>query len=150
MNYFAYGSFLDQETLRTHCPNARFLGRAWLPNFRLEFNFLSHTYGGGVTSVEFAPGEVVHGVLYDISPEEMAYLDTVEDVPQGHYYRQTVAVVDEKGRILQAEAYRTTHPAGPFTPTRRYLGLMLKGAREHGLDPAYIQALEDLYASLPA
>jgi cation transport regulator ChaC len=93
---------------------------------------------------------VVHGVLYDLSPEEMAYLDTIEDVPQGHYYRQTVAVVDEKGRILQAEVYRTTHPAGPFTPTRRYVGLMLKGAREHGLDPAYIRTLEDLYASLPA
>ena len=40
------------------------------------------------------------------------------------------------------------HPKSPFTPTRRYLGLMVKGAREHGLDLTYIKELETLYATL--
>jgi gamma-glutamylcyclotransferase (GGCT)/AIG2-like uncharacterized protein YtfP len=142
MLYFSYGSFLDSETLRRHCPGARFVARALLPNFEVQFNFLSRTYGGGVTGVEPAPGRLARGILYEAPEEEMARLDTVEAVPEGLYYRQTVLVVDETGRIHEAETYRTTRPRGPFRPTRRYLDLMVKGAREHGLDPDYISELE--------
>jgi gamma-glutamylcyclotransferase (GGCT)/AIG2-like uncharacterized protein YtfP len=142
MLYFSYGSFLDSETLRRHCPGARFVARALLPNFEVQFNFLSRTYGGGVTGVEPTPGRLARGILYEAPEEEMARLDTVEAVPEGLYYRQTVLVVDESGRILEAETYRTTRPRGPFRPSRRYLDLMVKGAREHGLDPDYISELE--------
>jgi hypothetical protein len=103
---------------------------------------MSRNYGGGVTGVEPAPGRLARGVLYEISREEMGRLDAVEAVPEGLYYRQTVLVVDESGGILEAETYRTTRPRGPFKPTRRYLDLMVKGAREHGLDAEYIMELE--------
>ncbi len=142
MLYFSYGSFLDFETLRGHCPGARFVARALLPNWEVQFNFMSRTYGGGVTGIEPAVGRVVRGVVYDVSPEEMMRLDEVEGVPEGLYYRQTLLVVDEEGKLLRAATYRTTNPRGPFKPTRRYLGLMVKGAREHGLDPQYIEELE--------
>jgi gamma-glutamylcyclotransferase (GGCT)/AIG2-like uncharacterized protein YtfP len=143
MLYFSYGSFLDSETLRRHCPGATFVDRAVLPNFEVQFNFMSRTYGGGVTGVEPSPGRLARGVLYEVPEEEMAHLDIVEAVSEGLYYRQTVLVVDESGRIREAETYRTTRPRGPFKPTRRYLGLMVKGAREHGLDPDYIRELEN-------
>ncbi len=140
--YFAYGSFLDSETLRTHCPRARFVARAVLPNFEVQFNFMSRTYGGGVTGVEPAPGRTAMGVVYDVPQTEMEHLDTIEAVPEGFYYRQKVLVVDEGGNLLEAETYRTTDPKGPFTPTRKYLSLMIKGAKEHELDLDYIKDLE--------
>jgi len=146
--YFSYGSFLDSETLRRHCPRAKFVARATLPNFEVQFNYLSKTYGGGVTGVEPAPGKVARGVVYEVPPDEMEHLDVVEAVPQGFYYRQKVLAVDEEGKLLEVETYRTTNPKGPFTPTRRYLGLMVKGAKEHGLDPEYIRELETLLATL--
>ncbi len=142
MLYFSYGSFLDFETLRGHCPGARFVARAVLPNWEVQFNFMSRTYGGGVTGIEPAVGRVVRGIVYDVSPEEMMRLDAVEAVPEGLYYRQTLLVVDEEGKLLRAATYRTANPRGPFKPTRRYLGLVVKGAREHGLDPQYIEELE--------
>jgi gamma-glutamylcyclotransferase len=148
MLYFSYGSFLDSETLRRHCPSARFATRAVLPNFDVQFNFMSKTYGGGVTGVEPAPGKAARGVVYEVSPEEMNHLDTIEGIPEGIYYRQKVLVLDEGGKLLEAETYRTTDPEGPYTPTRRYLGLMIKGAKEQGLDPDYIEELEELYATL--
>jgi gamma-glutamylcyclotransferase (GGCT)/AIG2-like uncharacterized protein YtfP len=148
MLYFSYGSFLDPETLRKHCPSARFATRAVLPNFEVQFNFMSKTYGGGVTGVEPAPGKAARGIVYDVSTEEMEYLDTIEGVPEGIYYRQKVLVLDERGKLLEADTYRTTDPKGPYTPTRRYLGLMINGAKEHGLDPDYIKDLEELYATL--
>jgi gamma-glutamylcyclotransferase (GGCT)/AIG2-like uncharacterized protein YtfP len=148
MLYFSYGSFLDSETLRRHCPSARFVARAVLPNFEVQFNYLSKTYGGGVTGVEPAPGKVARGVVYEVPPDEMKRLDVVEAVPEGFYYRQKVLVVDEAGKLLEAETYRTTDPRGPLTPTRRYVGLMIKGAKEHGMDPGYIESLEAQLSTL--
>jgi len=141
MLYFSYGSFLDSETLRRHCPSAKFVARAVLPNWEVQFNYYSTNYQGGVTGIEPAVGRVVRGVVYDVPEEEMMHLDTVEGVPEGLYYRQTIVVVDEEGGLLKAATYRTTNPRGPFKPTRRYLGLMIKGAKAFGLDPEYIDEL---------
>ena len=148
MLYFSYGSFMDSETLRKHAPSARFITRAVLPNYEVQFNFLSKTYSGGGTGVEPAPGKVARGVVYEVSPEDLQHLDTIEGVPQGIYYRQRIMVVDEGGNLLEAETYRTTEPKGPFKTTRRYLGLMLKGAKEHGLDPRYVRELEEECSAL--
>jgi len=148
MLYFSYGSFLDSKNLEKHAPNTKYMKRAVLLDFEVQFNFLSKTYDGGVTGVEPAAGKKARGVLYNVPPDEMEKLDIIEGVPSGIYYRETVTVVDEDGNEHRAETYRTTDPKGPFTPTRRYLGLMIKGAREHGLDPDYIKELEDLYATL--
>jgi len=144
MLYFSYGSFMDSETLRKHAPSARFVSKAALPNYEVQFNFLSKTYSGGVTGVEPAPGKVARGVVYDVSPEDLSQLDIIEGVPQGIYYRQKILVVNETGELLEAETYRTTEPKGPFKTTRKYLGLMLKGAKAHALDPEYIRELEEL------
>ena len=139
---------MDSETLRRHAPSSRFVARAVLPNYVVQFNFFSKTYSGGVTGVESAPGKVARGVVYEVSHEDLQHLDTIEGVPQGIYYRQRILVVDEAGKILKAETYRTTDPKGPFKTTRRYLGLMLKGAKEHGLDPGYVRELEEQYTTL--
>ena len=119
-----------------------------LPDYDVQFNFLSKKYSGGVTGVEPVTGKKALGVLYDVTPDEMERLDIVEGVPTGIYYRQTVTVVDEDGNNHLAETYRTSDPEGPYAPTRRYLGLMIKGAKEHGLDPDYIKELKELYATL--
>ena len=146
--YFSYGSFLDIENLKKYSPNVKYLKRAILFDFEVQFNFLSKTYDGGVTGVEPAAGKKALGVLYEVPLNEIEKLDIVEGVPAGIYYRQTVTVVTEDGKEHQAETYRTTDPKGSYTPTRRYLGLMINGAREHGLDPDYTKELEGLYATL--
>jgi len=142
MLYFSYGSFLDSETLKRHCPKAHYVGKAILPNWEVQFNFLSRTYKGGVTGIEPAVAKLVRGVLYDVSNEELQHLDSIEGVPEGIYYRQTIFVVDELGMPMKAVTYRTTNPRGPFKPMRKYLDLMIKGAIEHGLEQDYIQQLE--------
>jgi len=142
MLYFSYGSFLDSQTLRRHCPKAVYMGKAILPNWEVQFNFLSRTYNGGVTGIEPAIAKLVRGVLYEVSNEELLHLDTIEGIPEGIYYRQTIYVVDESGKMVKVATYRTTNPKGPFKPTKKYVGLMIKGAKEHGLDPSYIKELE--------
>ena len=142
MLYFSYGSFLDSETLKRHCPKSAYKGKAVLPNWEVQFNFFSQTYHGGVTGIEPAVAKLVRGVLYEINNEELLHLDSIEGIPEGIYYRQTMYVVSESGEAVKAATYRTTNPRGPFKPTKRYLGLMIKGAKENGLDSEYIKGLE--------
>ncbi len=151
MLYFTYGSFLNMDNLIKHCPSAEFVARAILPNFEVRFNYMSEDYQTGVTGAEFAPGKLAYGVLYEIPPEEIKEkLDVVESVPEGYYYRQTVMTVREDGEPVPAECYHTTEPKGPFKSNRTYVSHMLKGAKDHRLNPDYIRELENLYNSLDA
>jgi hypothetical protein len=115
-----------------------------LPNWEVQFNFLSSTYKGGVTGIEPATARLTRGVLYEVNDEELLHLDKIEGVHDGIYYRQTIYIVDDEGNPVKAVTYRTTNPAGPFKPTKNYVGLMIRGAREHGLDPNYIKVLETI------
>ena len=144
MLYFSYGSFLDSETLKRHCPKAVYKGKALLPNWEVQFNFMSRTYKGGVTGIEPAAAKLVRGVLYEVDTDELLHLDSIEGVPDGIYFRQTIYVIDESGKAVKAATYRTTNPKGPFKPTKRYLGLMVNGAKEHGLEADYIKELETI------
>ena len=135
---------MDSETLKRRCPKAVYMGKAILPNWEVQFNFLSRTYNGGVTGIEPAIAKLVRGILYEVSNEELLHLDTIEGIPEGIYYRQTIYVVDESGKMVKVATYRTTNPKGPFKPTKKYVGLMIKGAKEHGLDPSYIKELESI------
>lgn len=148
MFYYSYGSFLDIHTLQKHCPNATFVSKAVLLNFEVQFNFLSKKYNAGCTGVEYAPGKTVYGVIYEVSEEDMKYLDTIEGVPEGKYYRQTLIVVDEAGKFIPVEVYRTSHPSGPYRSCRLYVGKMLQGAKMHGLPDAYVEELQQLHDSL--
>ena len=130
--------------MKRRCPKAVYMGKAILPNWEVQFNFLSRTYNGGVTGIEPAIAKLVRGVLYEVSNEELLHLDTIEGIPEGIYYRQTIYVVDESGKMVKVATYRTTNPKGPFKPTKKYVGLMIKGAKEHGLDPSYIKELESI------
>ena len=142
MLYFSYGSFLDSATLKRHCPKAVYKGKAMLPNWEVQFNFMSRTYKGGVTGIEPAAAKLVRGVLYEVDDDELLHLDSIEGVPDGIYFRQTIYVIDEAGKAVKAATYRTTNPKGPFKPTKKYVGLMISGAKEHDLDLAYVKELE--------
>jgi gamma-glutamylcyclotransferase (GGCT)/AIG2-like uncharacterized protein YtfP len=148
MRHFAYGSNLSYRFLREYCLNARFVMRAFLPNYRVEFRFFSRRRQGGISSIVFTPGEHVRGVIYEVPLVEMLRLDEVESVPQGLYSRETFLVLGEDGEFHEADLYRVVKPEGPFTPARSYVELMLEGAEEHGLDREYIEELKELLGSL--
>lgn len=148
MDYYAYGSNLATRYIREYCPSARFLRRADLPNFRVEFRHYSEDMRGGISSIVEAPGEWVRGCLYDIPEIELAALDELESVPEGKYRRDGFLVLGEDGEWQLAQLYRVARPSGPYPPSRRYLDLMIEGAKEHELLPSYVERLVALQKSL--
>ena len=95
-----------------------------------------------------APGQLVRGVLYTISKDEMADLDVLEMVPQGIYKREEFLVLGEDLSWHKANLYRLVTPKGPYTASKSYVDLMIEGAHQHNLDPEYIEGLDALRRSL--
>jgi gamma-glutamylcyclotransferase (GGCT)/AIG2-like uncharacterized protein YtfP len=142
--YFAYGSNLDPRT---------FLGRrrmrpaavrtARLRGYRLVFDLPIGPGERAVANVEPHPDSLIHGVAYQLSVEQAAFLDQSEGVPQGAYRRIEVDLELGDDSSLRAFTYESSRRTGGRKPSRRYLGLLLHGAQHHGLAPEWIAWLRD-------
>lgn len=76
---------------------------------------------------------------------QLEILDEMDGVCKGAYRRRTFLISGEDGRIHPADLYQVIDPQGPFPPSKTYVQGMLTGAREIGLDPAYIKTIEQFF-----
>lgn len=137
--YFAYGSNMCTERLRSRICYARAVGRAKLLDKRMVCNKESEDGSGKANLIE-SPGDVVWGVLYEVDSSELDKLDRAE----GGYERVTMQVLTHLGDLLQAEVYRSDRLSADPTPYHWYKERILRGARKHELPTAYLQYLEQL------
>ncbi len=63
--YDAFGSNMCARYLRDHCPAAEPVTPAALGSFRTEFRRYSTNHGGGIGTIQPAPGELMHGLPDD-------------------------------------------------------------------------------------
>jgi cation transport regulator ChaC len=143
--YFAYGSNLDPGT---------FLGRrrmrprdarvALLDGFELRFDLPVGPGERGVANVAPLAGESVWGVAYLLSHADAQRLDRTEGVHLGGYARLGVELRAGAGESLAAFTYHSGRGVAGRKPSRRYLGLILAGARHHGLPADYVARLRAL------
>lgn len=151
-HYFGFGSNMSTLSLRAKGVEPQSSQRAVLPGWRLRFNvqhFFRHE--GGVGNIEHTgnPEDRVLGVLHDCPDEALAMLDDAE--AYGHGYDR-----------IKVEVTPFSAPSGPYEkvpaltyvgmpqfiderrlPSRRYLNIVLDGAKEAGLDHDYIRALAE-------
>jgi gamma-glutamylcyclotransferase len=140
--YFAYGSNLDPGTFlgrRRMQPLATAIGV--LHDFELRFDLPVGPGERGVANVAPRPGDHVWGALYQLTDESAEQLDRTEGVHVGVYRRLAVAVLTPGGEEIAAFTYRSEISRPERKPSRRYLGLLLAGARELGLPAAYVERL---------
>ena len=149
MLYFGYGSNLSTKYVRSYIPSATLIMRAFLPNYHIEFRRYSDNLKGGISTIIEAPGEMVHGVIYEVDPKEIEALDILEKVPLGVYKREEFMVIGENCKWYKADLYRVVKPEGPYTASKKYVGYMVEGMREHGIDSKYSKRFLDLYETLP-
>lgn len=150
--YFGYGSNMDLRSLRAKGVAPQASERAVLPGWRLRFNvqhFFRHEGGVGNIEPSLDPRDAVRGVLHLCPDEHLAPLDAAEACGHG-YERVEVAVQCGRG-----EQRAITYVGLPgfindaCLPTRRYLNILLQGARAADLDAAYIGALARQPLHLP-
>jgi sulfite reductase (NADPH) flavoprotein alpha-component len=143
--YFGYGSNMNITSLRAKGVDPLRSQRARLPNWRLRFNvqhFFRHEGGVGNIEPSENPADYVLGLLHECPDEALANLDAVEACGIG--YDRIQVDVDTDGEQVSAYTY-VGMPAfinDSCLPSRRYLNILLAGARRAGLDPDYVRKLE--------
>ena len=146
MLHFGYGSNLSIKAVHEDLnPNAKYVMKGFLPNFEVSWPMPSGEEGTAYSGIMEAPGELVHGALYEMTEQELVAMDNLEDCYKGTYKRETFLVLGEDGKWHKADLYRVIDPKGPFPPARSYVEIMLAGARDLELDPEYIKKIEEFY-----
>src|ERR1700726_436729 len=130
--YFAYGSNLCARQMALRCPDAAdprpavLTDHDWLINQR------------GVATVEPFAGNQVHGVLWQVSDDDLATLDSAEGVPV-RYRRDRLTVHSGEGPS-PAWVY-IDHRVNPGPPRPGYLPRIIDGAVQEGLPRRWIDFL---------
>jgi gamma-glutamylcyclotransferase (GGCT)/AIG2-like uncharacterized protein YtfP len=138
MLHFAYGSNMHVGLMRARCPDARVVGRAVLRSHRFVVT------RDGYASVTAAPGGMVHGLLWRISPRDLAALDAYENIDAG-LFRRVLLSVQTHGRSAKALVY-IGRGGGPGRARAGYMELVAMAAREAGLPSDYVAGLDRLRA----
>src|SRR5215472_2890474 len=133
MLHFAYGSNMCTALMRRRCPGARLEGRARLPGCRFII------MRSGYASVVPAPGECVHGLLWRLTPRDVAVLNAYENLEGGLYRAVTMAVVTHRQRCAALVYIGRDRAYG--RPRPGYLDIVTRAARDAGFPPRYLRCL---------
>lgn len=146
MLLFAYGSNMAAEEMAAFAPDARLVGPARLPGFRLELRRRSVRWGGGAADIVESAGETVWGVVYELA--DVDELDRKEGA--GFAYRRREVEVDLDGRPALALAYEVIDKEPrEVPPTPEYAAVLVRAARERGLPLDWLRELEARLSAAP-
>lgn len=144
--YLAYGSNMNLAHLRewldrfgVPADGVSSPRQAILPGFRLTTNYLT-TASLGAANIEPCRGEQVEGVLLTVSADAGAALRAKEGHPRRYEEINVEVIIPPSGEQIQAMTYRVTKAYRlPFDlpVSEMYRNLVLAGADEAGLSPAY-------------
>ncbi|MEZ4340074.1 MAG: gamma-glutamylcyclotransferase family protein [Sandaracinaceae bacterium] len=138
--YFAYGANMATRVLRRRGVTAIESHAARLPGHRLVFEepgipWLEPAFA----SLRADDDEVTHGVLHRLTDEDLAALDRIEGIG----YDRVAHVVEVPGRgEIAASFYASRRSTTGRRPSRRYIRILVEGAREHDLPARWIERLE--------
>jgi hypothetical protein len=133
MLHFAYGSNMDRRLMRRRCPGAVVVAGAVLRNHRFIIT------KDGYASVAAARGALVHGLLWRLTPRDLAALNAYENIDAG-LYRAASLTVHGGGRAVRALVY--VGSSVPGRPRLGYMDLVAAAARDAGLPADYVATLE--------
>ncbi|HVZ54212.1 MAG TPA: gamma-glutamylcyclotransferase family protein, partial [Pseudolabrys sp.] len=131
--YFAYGSNMHRAGMAARCAGAQPLSVAQLAGWR----FVIGTHG--YASIVPAPGSEVIGVLWWLTPRDLAALNAYESLDSGLYGRRLL-MVRQNGVARSALVY-VGRASGKGRARPGYLELILAAARDWQMPERYIRGL---------
>jgi len=133
--YFAYGANMERAAMRQRCPGAQSLGLALLRGWR-------YVIAQGYGSVAPAPGSRVFGVLWRLTPRDLAALNAFESLDSG-LYRRTMLTVESGSQRARALVY-VARKGGKRRPMPGYQERLIAAAQDWQLPPRYVAHLARL------
>lgn len=141
--YLAYGSNMLVRRIEERLGGCRLLGAASASGLSLRFHKRGRD-GSGKCDAFFTEhgGDVLHGVVYELSEQQRATLDRFE----GAGYEPRDLVVDSAGGELEVYTYvaRADHIDPVLRPFPWYKSIVLAGALANGLPASYVEHLREV------
>ncbi len=134
IRYFAYGSNLNRAAMKRRCPAARAIGAATLDGYRFFIGI------DGWGSVKPSAGDSVHGVLWELTPRDIAALRSYELLHAGLYDVRQLPV-RAGARLMPAMVYLLRRRK-PGQPKPGYIEFIAAAGRDWQLPEAYIRSVE--------
>jgi hypothetical protein len=131
--HFAYGSNMSSRLMVARCPQARALGTALLAGWRFVIT------SDGVGSIAPRAGAVVYGVLWRLTPRDLAAINAYESLDSGLYLRRLLSVRHRDGRA--AALVYIARRRGEGRPRPGYINVVVEAAHEWKLPEPYIRSL---------
>ena len=120
--YIAYGSNTNHEFMASRCPNAEFIAKATIKNYRLEFHGReNHSY---LTIIPDENSEIETAV-WAISKTDESALDKYEGFPT--LYHKEMLEITINGTSKQALVYIMNDGAEKALPCESYFNCVLDG-----------------------
>lgn len=139
--YFAYGANMERGAMTARCRNATAIGPARLAGWRYA---IMQGYG----SVVPAGGSAVHGVLWRLTPRDLAALNIFESLDSG-LYRRVMLTVEARKQRRRALVYVGCH-GGKRRPMPGYQERVVAAAQDWRLPARYVEELRRLAPSYRA
>lgn len=140
--YFAYGSNLDHDQMRSRCPTARALYPAVIKGWRIDFCGFSRGWDGGVATIVPDADASVEGVIWSLTADDVRSLDRAEGAPFV-YEREELSVAEDDGRERLCITYAHTNPAKRMRPGKIYYRQIFDAYKREGFDTAPLRAARD-------
>ena len=132
--YFAYGSNMHRAAMEGRCREARAVGVAQLDGYQFFIGI------DGWGSVRRKAGSVVHGVLWKVTPRDLAALHAYELLDKGLYDLRTLPVRSGACNVRALIYLLRRRQTG--APKPGYAELCAAAAREWHLPDRYVRSLE--------
>lgn len=147
--YFAYGSNMDPEQMKTRCPDAEFVGIGVMPDYALCFPRRSVKRNCGVSSMAPLAGHETWGVIYRLTAKDLAALDASEGfcsdrAAELNSYNRVAVIVSVDDVPTDMVTYIAVGQENAPMPNAAYLKHIRQGARHHGLPAGYLEYLESI------
>ena len=145
--YFSFGKNVNKRDMLTakRAPEAKFIMADYIDNHKFIID------ERGVASISPAPGRKAWGVLWIISPQDLANLDRVEGINRGFYRRETIntALFTTKAEVMggatqdeaQAYIYLSNYPEGSVA-REGYIEGIIEGLREAAVPEEFFKYYE--------
>ena len=132
--YFAYGSNLNRQQMKSRCPGSKYIKNYYLPGYKLSFSWKpTRRQSTGVANIVKKKGSKVPGGIWEISESDEKELDIYEGYPT-LYTKDFFNLNGEKVMFYIMKGKYSFKP-----PQRQYLNIINQGYEDCNLDREYLK-----------
>ncbi|MFH1651742.1 MAG: gamma-glutamylcyclotransferase family protein [Chloroflexota bacterium] len=156
IDYFAYGSNMDNKEVQKCSVELRNPRVARLDGYKLRFNYCSSKRKSGAANIMVSEGDSVYGLLMELNEKELKRIRCKEGCKNPdttglpNYYdeiRVTVEKQEDSELVINVVTYKVTNDKERkenVPPKESYMKLIIDNAEKYGFPSKYISFLKSI------